>query len=187
MAKSSTYPTCLDEVKTITLGWLRQMGHLRPHYTTRGSLRWSRCGHPSGSVSVMSDADNRFIELSYSSNGKPISYRVNLESRPSNLGIGKVWYFTCPATGKRCRTLYEFGDYFYSRYAFRDAMYSSQTESRSTRGLMQAWRILSLGEDFENKRYSRTHYNGKITRRYRRILNRQGRFNPKAIRQFLNR
>lgn len=186
MAKYPTFPTCLDEVKTITLGWLRRMGHLRPHCWTRGSLSWSRCGQPSGSVSVVADTDNQFIELSYSSNGKPISYRINLESRPSNLGIGKVWYFICPATGKRCRTLYEHGDYFYSRHAFRDAMYSSQTESRRTRGWLQGMQTLTLRDDFLNKSYSRTHYKGKLTKRYKRILDRENRFNPYRLRQAID-
>ncbi len=187
MPKSPTFPTCLDEVKKITLGDLRQLGHLRQHWATRGSLSWSRCGKPSGSVTVAADANNQFIELSYKSNGRPINYRVYLESRPSNLGIGEVLYFICPATRKRCRTLYEHGDYFYSRHAFRDAMYSSQTESKLTRGWLQGMRTLTLRDDFLSKPYSRTHYNGKITRRYQKILDRMNGFNPNAIRQAIDR
>lgn len=106
----------------------------------------------------MTDTDNRYIELSYSSNGRPISYRINLESRPSNLSIGKFWYFICPRTGRLCRTLYQCG---------------------------KAMRILSLHDDFLSKRHSRTHYRGKIARRYQRILDREDRFNPSGIiRQF---
>lgn len=187
MPKNPTYPTCLDEVKTITTGWLRQRGYLGPHYyRLRGSLAWSRGGEPCGSISIMVDTDGGFIELSYLSAGKPICYRIKLESRPSNLGIGKVWYFICPATGRRCRTLYEYGDYFYSRYAIPDAMYSSQTESKRTRSWLRAFRLLSLSGDFLRKRHSRTHYDGKITRRYQKILNRESRFNPNRIREALD-
>lgn len=185
MAKFPTFPTCLDEVKSITIGWLRQMGHFKP-YATQGGLRWSRFGQPAGSISVMVDTENRFVELSYTSSGKPISYRVNLESRPSNLGFGRVWYFICPATGKRCRTLYEYGDYFYSRYAFTNPMYSSQTCSKGTRDWLRAMRILTLRDDFLSKRHSRTHYKGKITRRYQRILNLESRFDPNCIRRVVD-
>lgn len=179
MAKYPTYPTCLDEVIKITLRSLRQM--LRSRRPTSRILSWSRNGEPSGSLSVLTDTDNRHIELRYLSNGKPISYRVNLESRPSNLGIGRVWYFICPATGRRCRTLYHCGDYFYSRHAFYQPMYSSQIESKSTREFLQSMRLLRLSEDFLSKRHSRTHYKGKITRRYQRILDREDRFNPRGI------
>lgn len=181
MAKHSTYPTCLDEVKTITLSCLRQMGYLRPHQRRRGILSWSIGGEPSGGLSVLTDTENRYIELRYLSNGKPISYQVNLESRPSNLGIGIVWYFICPATGKRCRTLYHCGDYFYSRHAFYQPMYSSQIESKPTREFLRSMRLLRLHDDFLSKRHSRTHYRGKITRRYQRVLNREDRFNPRGI------
>ena len=187
MAKRSTFPTCLDEVPAITLTWLRQMGHLKPHCRTSGSLSWSRFGKPSGSVSVVADTDNRFIELSYTSNEKSISYRIDLESLPSNLGKGEVWYFICPATGKRCRTLYECGHYFYSRFAFDKPMYSSQTEPKSTRGWLHAMRTLTLRDDFLTKRYSRTHYKGKITGRYQKILDRENRCDPTRIRRVLDR
>lgn len=187
MPRYSTFPTCLDEVKKITIASLRETGFLKPHRWISGTLRWSRGGQPSGSVSVTVDNDAQVMELRYASNDRPVEYRVHLESLPSNLGSGRVLYFVCPATGKRCRTLYQCGDYFYSRFAFANPLYSSQTESKSTRELLRAMRILSIGDDFLNKRFSRTHYKGKITKRYQRILNRERRYNPDRVRLALNR
>lgn len=181
MAKLSTLPVCLDEVRTITIGWLRRMGYLKPHYSKRGRLSWSCWGEPSGAISVVADTDKQFIELSYMSNCEPINYRIELERRPSNLGQGVVWYFICPATGKRCRTLYEYGDYFYSRYAFHNPFYSSQTCSKGTREWLRAIRIIALRDEFLVRRYSRTHYKGKPTRRYQRISDLASRIDPNCI------
>lgn len=181
MAKTRTFPECLDELKMVTICWLRQLGHLRPNHASQDTLSWTRAGRHSGSITVVTDADNKFVELSYSINRRPISYRVNLESVPSNLGKGEVWYFRCPATGKRCRTLYEYGDYFYSRHVFHKPLYSSQIVSKSFRGLLQVIRSLRRHDQFLAKRYARTHYHGKITRRYQRLLNRASRVYPDQI------
>lgn len=129
---------------------------------------------------------DRCVELDYKYGDKPISYRVQLESIPKHSG-GCEWYFICPATGKRCRTLYGIGDYFLSRFAFPSAMYSKQAESKQARQLFNVLRCLDLRRDYLNKPYAQTMYNGKPTKRFRRMLDKENRFDPTAIRQFLNR
>ena len=115
-----------------------------------------------------------------------IEATAQLESIPKHFG-GNEWYFICPATGKRCRTLYGIGKYFLSRSAYPSAMYTSQTESKHTRNFLKAFRSLDLESNFRNMRYSRTMYNGKLTKRFERILDNQTRdYRPDAIRQFLN-
>jgi hypothetical protein len=194
MAKFPTFPDCFDEVKTITTGCLRRLGYLRSGVIVRhASLHWSRGGKPSGSINLDVNADDHYLDLRYNVKGpqdvlaRPIEFRVSLESRISNLGKGTVWYFICPATGKRCRTLYGIGDYFLSRSAYPSAMYSSQTEGKQWRELSKAFRVLNLEREHLEKRHSRTTYKGRLTRRYTRILDKQARIDPSVIQRFLNR
>lgn len=184
MPKFPTFPSCFDEVKRVTITDLKIMGYLRPDAIVRGIYRWTRNGEPSGSVTIVASLPDRYIELEYNHGEKPISYRVWLESVPKHFG-GCEWYFVCPATGKRCRTLYGIGDRFLSRSAYPYAMYSSQTESKQMRAMLKALRCLELQSSHRGKRHARTTYNGKITKRFQRILDKEGSFNPNVLRQFL--
>jgi len=186
MPKFPTFPDCFDEVKTVTIGGLKRLGYLRPGAIVRGSYSWTRGGKPFGWIDVPVNLPERFMQLDYRANDKPISYRVRLERLPAHFG-GFNWYFICPATGKRCRNLYGIGEYFLSRFAYPSAMCSSQTESKRTREMLRAFRCFDLQSDFLSKRHARTTYKGNLTKRYRRILDREERnCNPNTIRRFLN-
>ncbi|MEH6405997.1 MAG: hypothetical protein V7767_01830 [Leeuwenhoekiella sp.] len=75
------------------------------------------------------------MELDYNYKKEPRNYKVNLVSIPSNIGNGKIWYFLCPETNKRCRNLYSIGGYFLHRKAFKGAMYESQKQSKKWRAI----------------------------------------------------
>ena len=82
---------------------------------------------------------------------------VSLCSEPSNLGKGQVWYFLCPYTGRKCRTLFLNGKVIASRYAFCH-VYSYQNESRINRLLS------SFGKnDSPERKYGKKTYKGKVT------------------------
>ncbi len=186
MPKFPTYPDCFDEVKHVSTTHLKRLGFLRHNAIVRGSYSWTRGGKPSGSITIAASLPDRYIDFEYNYGGKPISYRVQLESIPKHFG-GREWFFICPATGRRCRTLYGIGERFLSRFAYPYAMYSSQTESKQMRAMLKAWRCLELQSNHRGKRHARTTYNGKITKRFRRILDKESRFDPNAIRNFFNR
>jgi hypothetical protein len=187
MPKFPTFPDCFDEVKRITITDLNRSGFLRPNAIVSGPFRWTRGGTPSGWIELTGNLPERFVQLDYRVNGgELISYRVKLESLPKHFGSCE-WYFICPATGKRCRTLYGIGGYFFSRSAYPSAMYSSQTESKQTRSFLKAFRCLDLRSNHLSTRHARTIYNGKLTKRFRRILEKEGRIDHHAIRQFLSR
>jgi len=57
-------------------------------------------GVPYSSLGYTVNTIDRFIELSYSVNDDAYYYKVGLETLPSNLGKGCLWYFVCPATNK---------------------------------------------------------------------------------------
>jgi hypothetical protein len=185
MPKFPTWPDCFDECKQITITSLKKIGYLRPDAIVSGSYSWTRRGKPSGWINITASLADRYVELNYNYGEKPISYRVRLESVPKHFG-GCEWYFICPATGQRCRTLYGIGELFLSRYAYPSAMYSNQTEGKRWRGLARAMGFLDLESKHLKKRHSRTTYRGNLTKRYRRILKKQKRIDPRAIRRFLD-
>jgi hypothetical protein len=186
MPRSPTFPDCFDECKQITITGLKRIGCLSPDAAARGSYSWTRGGKPSGSIRVTASLPDGFIELDYKYGEKAINYRVQLESIPKHFG-GCEWYFLCPATGKRCRTLYGIGEMFLSRFAYPSAMYSKHTDSKLTRNFSKAFRCLDLQREYLSKRHIRTSYNGRLTKRYRRILDTESRFNPDALNIFLKR
>ena len=187
MPKIPTFPDCFDEEKQISITWLRQLGFLKKGVScARGPLRWTRGGNPSGSVTatVTRTDSGGTLQLDYLSNGEPISYSVRIEARPSNLGFGEVLYFICPATGQRCRVLYGIGTYFLSRKAYPSSMYSSQTQPKRWRDFERLFTSLDSDDPFV-KKYSRTHYKGQLTRRYRRWLAATGRRESAIVRRGL--
>lgn len=187
MPKRATFPDCFDEVKQVSVTDLKRLGYLRPGATVRGPIKWTRNGEPSGWITITVNLPENFIELDYNYGDKPICYRVRLESLPKHFG-GCEWYFICPATGKRCRTLYGIGKYFLSRSAYPLAMYSSQTVSKRARDFLKTFRSLVLERNFHSKRYARKMYRGKLTKRFARLLDKQEPdYRPDAIRRFLER
>ena len=175
MPKFPTFPDCLDECKQITITGLKRLDYLRPNTIVRGSYSWTRGGTPSGSIYVTTNLPDRYVELEYWYGDKPINYRVRLESIAKHFG-GCEWYFICPATSKRCRTLYGIGEMFLSRFAYPSAMYRAQTESKSSRELLRALRCLHIRLDYLSKPHARVGYKGKLTKRLRRILDREERY-----------
>ncbi len=71
------------------------------------------------SIQVNTISESPYTELDYKCDSEPIKYIIYLVSVPSNIGVGKVWYFLCPNTGKRCRKLYMINTYFLHRSAFK--------------------------------------------------------------------
>lgn len=174
MPKPHTFPTLYDDLKTVCISFLTKNGYLKPNQWQSGTISWSRNGNKTGSVSirVSTRPESPYLELDYKCNEDPINYRVQLVSAPSNLGKGVVWYFVCPHTGKRCRKLYLADTYFYHRSAFRGCMYEIQTKSKKDRAIERKYKPLYKGKEYDQLQagYFKTHYNGKPTRRFLRIM-----------------
>lgn len=175
MPKPYTMPTLIDNLKTVSISFLSKHGYLKPNQKQSGTVSWSQNGNSTGSVSIIvnTQPESLYLELNYKCNDVPINYRVQLISAPSNLGKGVVWFFICPHTGKRCRKLYLVNTYFYHYSAYSGCMYEKQTQSKKTRDMIK---IYGAYFDAENnyeqlyKKYFKTHYNGKETKRYKKIM-----------------
>jgi|SRR5690625_4601902 len=176
MPKSYTFPTLLDEVKTVSITKLKEFGYMKPDSFKSGLLTWSRRGEEIGSINITVNLrGSPYCNLWYTYNKEEkVSYRVNLTTVVSNLGRGKIWYFVCPHTGKRCRKLYSAGKYFLHRDAYPQAMYECQTYSKRSRQVNKVCKIMYGSDELYEELYSKhfkTHYAGKPTKRYKKILN----------------
>ena len=173
MPRISTFPECFDECKQITIKGLKTLGFLRSNATLSGTYSWTRGGKPSGWINVTANLSAQYVELDYNYGDKPVNYRVQLESIPKHFG-GYDWYFICPATQRRCKTLYGLSEMFLSRHAYPSAMYSKQTESKLMRDFRLVFDSLNTASEFQ-KKYAKTYYNGTPTKRFRKWLAQSGR------------
>lgn len=171
MGRQSKFPILYDECKTVNVSKLVTWGYLTEGKQVSGTLSWSRFGEAESSIgiSVYNAPNLRFAELSYQHNGSPKRYRVNLTSVPSNLGKGRIWYFVCPVTQKRCKRLYLCRGYFYHREAFSGCFYEKQTYSRNTRSLCKQYEsCFGVEQAYEKiyRKHFKKHYKGKPTKQY---------------------
>src|SRR5688572_15643281 len=115
MGRPRTGAWSVYESIRIELPYLLKHGYIKKHCIVSSRLTWTDGRNPvSASVGFKSSylAENEnYIELTYTltvGGGEPIAcnYRVQLEEVPSNLGKGKVLYFSCHESYRRCRILY---------------------------------------------------------------------------------
>ena len=117
-----------------------------PGKQVSGSLTWrsERTGEKRASIGYeanMFDQNAAWMRLHYTSDGKPMDYKVRLTTIRPHYG-GLRWWFICPANGSRVAKLHSppGGDLFASRTAYRLG-YESQQESPIYRNLTQAQNI----------------------------------------------
>jgi hypothetical protein len=177
MPRYANYPTTVEDSLTFRLKSLTENNntYLTSYGTRKGVTSWSRNGIVDSKIDikVTHSEYNTYIILNYKYNGEPINYRVNLISKPSNLGKGKIWFFICPRTGKYCRKLHLQRGYFLHREAFKNLMYANQIISKNNRAMHSIFDKAYLKDEVYKELYSkhfRTHYNGKETKRYKRIM-----------------
>jgi hypothetical protein len=175
MPKNSTNPLLFDETNNITISNLRKWNYLKMNSHKSGTINWSRNGNETGSISIKISITeyNSYIILNYKYNDTKYNYKIHLVTLKSNLGTGNVWYFLCPFTKKRCRIVHLIGELFMHRSALPSAMYSKQTESKRSRGWDKFFGSSFHAEKLYKQVYSKhfkTHYNGKPTKRYLKLL-----------------
>lgn len=111
--------------------------------------------------------------------------------KPTNLGVGEMWFFKCPKTGKLCRKLFSIGGYFLHREAFKGVFYEKQIQSKQMRYLEKHFRSY-FGSDHLYDQLSKKHlkktYAGKTTKKYSKLLKEKQRvdsIDPREIRMLI--
>lgn len=109
------------------------------------------------------------VKLSYYYKGEQVEYKIQLISKKSNLGNGKIWFFICPYTGKKCRKLYLIDKHFSHKSAFKRMYYESQTHSPFDRILYKFPKADDAQKEINSKYFIKT-YRGQPTKRYLKLL-----------------
>ncbi|NUN10154.1 MAG: hypothetical protein HUU54_13360 [Ignavibacteriaceae bacterium] len=178
MAFQKTFPVILDDCFTLTIRKLKQWGFLEPESIVFNTFRINT-DYGNYLIRLKSNLTEAvpYLELSYKIRGHPVSYKINLESVPSNLGKGLSWYLRCPATGVRCRTLHFIKAVFVHRTAAPNAYYEKEIVSHLYRKYEKMFAAVKA-EDYEQGQFSEKsftkYYKGKPTRKYKRVLNKLG-------------
>ena len=189
MPKPSTFPTLYDGALQVSITKLKQWGYLNVDRWKGGTITWSCNGEQTASIDITVDmaSYSPHIELYYKYRDEPRKCKIHLVSVMSNLGVGEVWYFWCPHTGKRCRILYSIGGWFLHREAFRGVYYDSQTRSKRTRYIETICKpYFNQDKVYKElyKPYFKTHYAGKPTKRYQRICKKLSATNSVFVEEF---
>jgi hypothetical protein len=110
---------------------------LHPRLNTAGCWAWSVNGQEIGAISYCWRQGAAELLLNYTCNGTPVSQTVTLVRSQPHFG-GARWWFLCPATHQRVRTLFlpPGAQRFASRRAYR-LRYQSQRESGEGRALLR--------------------------------------------------
>ncbi len=112
-----------------------------------------------------------YVDLSYTYKGKLINDRILLTYTQSNLNNGgKIWFFICSHTSKRCRKIHLIGTHFLHRTAYKKIYYESQTHSYMDR-LLCRFPKADKAQKLINSKYFKKYYKGKPTKRYLKCLN----------------
>lgn len=174
MGRFANYPTTVEDCLYLSIKKLKEWDYLTNNGTKSGTISWSRNGTPHSKIGIVITKNDfeTFMILDYSVNGEPKKYKVEIISKPSNLGKGEVLFFVCPNTGKLCRKLLLRNGYFLHREAFNGLMYSKQLESKKNRDMFKLFDTCYLSDEVYEERYKKyfkTHYNGKETKRFKRL------------------
>lgn len=175
MAKYRTGITT-KEIPKISLSVLLQYGLIQSGAIVKSTYGWS-----DGDEIVIEchyTQKNQFIRLYYTVTDQKnveyekYDYRIPLTFVSSNLGIGQVPYFVCPASGKLCRILYR--AYSSLTWKCREAYdqtiyYESQICSKYNRYNVEYWKLEKHINKLEEATRNQTYYNGKLTRRFKRL------------------
>ena len=152
MARARKRPTT-NTVLRIRMSDVRAAGMWRIGYATSANITTDGCTP----VRITLDCTQEPPVLLHN------NQHILLVGIPSNIGRGTVYYFVCPVTGTRCRTLYYVpgARLLVSRGAIRPGVvYPSQSFGR-----VNMYHYLSARLEREQERRATTTYCGKVTRR----------------------
>ncbi len=183
MPRPATMPDTCDEVKNISLAYLRESGLLLPGYHVT-TLRWSRAGRQTGQIMLevhLFPDDETYLRVKYThADTTNYDYRIELEPLPSNLPghahrAGR-YRMRCPVSGRAATVLYlRDNGVFAHRLAYKSQRlyYDSQLQPERLRCLVAPLRMEKKLDAAYTGAYAKgrkTHYRGRPTRWYARLL-----------------
>jgi len=174
-----------EQSNSLSIFWLKKHGYFHKDDSHRsGTITWTygysenkssigfsvirdNCGTPS---------EQAYVRLNYtytnrsSDEKSDMNYEIQLETTPCRYG-GKRYWFICPLTkngkycGRKVGVLYCLGKWFGCRHC-GDIAYAKQMEGGKFR-----WNGVSVPDiERAEKEVKRYYYKGKPTRKYRRVI-----------------
>ena len=176
-----------DGLKKISVSDLKRYGFLSGVFHS-GILSWtSRDGETNNvSISVWTTPDKPLLRITYSSTNRTTgekrdyTYDIPLTTTPCRYG-GRRWWFTCIMSrngrycGRRVGKLYLGDSLFACRHCY-NLTYASCNASARYKGFVSIPDI-----DAQEAKVKRTHYAGKPTKQYRKLLKMEWRFDASFI------
>ena len=134
MPRNSRNPIILDDLLTINARDIMQ----KAKQDRNMLLRWYRNGEMIAGIHCeIEDFEGMLVaHFKYHAHDHPVHVRVDIDTIASNLGIGRIPFFVCPISGRRCRKLYLVQGKLVSASAIQGAMYECQTRSKKYRILL---------------------------------------------------
>lgn len=161
--------------KRLNINLLSKNGYLKKGEISSGEISWNDGASLIYNANL--EADEKYMVLSYSVSGPKIKsetlvYKIWIDELPSNLGKGKVLYFICPSTGRRCRILYmAYGNTrFLSRFAYgKPIYYPSQLDGKNLKDLTRFYHFRNQIDRIESRKNFHKFHQGKETRQARKL------------------
>lgn len=174
-----------EQSNAFSIFWLKKNGYLKRDLSyASGGIKWSYGGEEKSSISfsIIRDEwdafkeDSGYMKLQYTHTNhqtgekESMDYKVELTTTPCNYNGVRYW-FICPLSkngqycGKRVGVLYSIGKWFGCRHCGEIA-YAKQMEGGKYR-----WNGISVPDiEKAEKEVKRMYYKGKPTRKYKRYL-----------------
>ena len=171
MPYNATYPPLFEDLANLNIKTLTDWGCFAQHGQCRSTMKWTCRGQRYAEVGfiVYHSPDETYLSLQYNHGPHYRTYRIPIETRPSNLGKGVVRYFRCPETDLLCRKLYLYDGYFVHRKGIPGGCYDAQTHSETGRLYTAFFKQDEVAEKLY-KRNAKQTYRGKPTARAQRLL-----------------
>lgn len=171
-----------DGLRKITIYKLKEWGYFKGRMN--GTLTWTSNWDDSQSsvrIQIVISEKEKYLRIWYTQTNdetdekKEFDYKIPLVKNKCNLG-GKRYWFICPwyrngtYCGRRVGVLYKGGDYFACRHCY-NLSYASKNENRRYK-LFGFGQVLDLERKIEELELTikTKFYNGRPTRRYKRLM-----------------
>jgi hypothetical protein len=171
-----------DGIKRIAASFLRRNGYFSRQQS--GTITWTSSwsgNKNSVSIEVSPFGDDKWLRIHYTQTDrdtgekKDFDYKIPLITTPCRYGGTRYW-FICPMSrndrycGRRVSVLYKDGDYFACRHCY-SLTYASRNASGRYKGFVS---MVDLDE--MEMKVGRKYYAGKPTKKYKRLLGLEQRF-----------
>jgi hypothetical protein len=168
----------IEYLRSFSIHDLKRLGMLRDGFN--GMMNWTQNGEVVSTISlyVRLSGNDPAVMLRYkmTHTGEEVADWVKFHHQKSNLPTVKrgYWMFECQVTGNPCRMLYFHRGHFVSHAALPPGtLYKCQTHPKSYRSIGRVFgfeKVMTELSDTLRKPYGKMFYRGKPTRKTKRLM-----------------